>query len=352
MSTSAKRLGVATVAWVSVLVVLLLLPGTISRGNQELLLSLLIWIGVAQAWNLIGGIAGQLSLGHSVFLGAGAYGLAMLVTKAELGWVWALGLAGLLSAALAWLVSYPLLRLSGVYFTIGSSAVALIGLAWMVTWEWTGESRGLNIPLDAVPDRATKFRLIAVLAVFSCVMVYLVLRSTFGLRLMAIRDDEGAAAALGVSARTVKRQAFVLSGLMAGLMGGAVAINQVSIEPNSMFSLKWVVTALVMVIVGGMGTTAGPILGAFVIYYLVDRSLDGQPVLQALLNGVLVIAVIVVAPSGLVGLAKDSWSRALNRVRPPRVEERVAAVPSIQPPRREAPEAARPAEEVGAARLG
>jgi branched-chain amino acid transport system permease protein len=301
-------LGLGLAGWLVVLVALLLLPGQIPRGSQEIVLSLLIWIGIAQSWNLIGGIAGQLSLGHSVFVGAGSYGLAMLVTKAHMGWLGALIVAGVLSAGLAWLVSFPLLRLSGVYFTIGSSAVALMALAWMVTWEWTGESRGLNIPLDAVPDRATKFRMIATLAVLICVVVHLVLSSTFGLRLMAVRDDEGAAAALGVSARRVKRQAFVLSGLTTGLVGAAVAVNQVSIEPNSMFSLKWVVTALVMVIVGGMGTTGGPILGAFVIYYLVDRSLDGQPVLQALLNGVLVIAVIVMAPNGLMGLIRGAWA--------------------------------------------
>jgi branched-chain amino acid transport system permease protein len=316
MTASTRRTVLALAGWLALLVVLLLLPGQIPRGTQEIVLSLLIWVGIAQSWNVIGGIGGQLSLGHSVFVGTGAYGLGMLVARAGLGWFVSLLLAGAMAALLAWVFSFPLLRLSGVYFTIGSSAVALMAIAWMVTWEWTGESRGLNIPLDAVPDRATKFRLIAVLAVISCVVVYLVLRSTFGLRLMAIRDDEGAAAALGVSARRVKRQAFVLSGLLTGLMGGAVALNQVSIEPNSMFSLTWVVTALVMVIVGGIGTTAGPVLGAFVIYYLVDRSLDGQPVLQALLSGVLVIAVIVVAPNGLVGLFRSATAQVMRRRAP------------------------------------
>lgn len=302
-----------------VLGVLVLLPGRIDRGTQELVLSLLIWVGVAQAWNIIGGIGGQLSLGHSVFVGAGGYTLAVLIIKGGIGWPTALLLGGLLAAALAWLISFPLLRLSGVYFTIGSSAVALAAIAWMVTWSWTGESRGLNIPLDAVPGRGPKFQLIACLAVLTCVVAFLVLRSTFGLRLMAVRDDEGAAAALGVSPRRVKRQAFVLSALLTGLMGGAVAINQVSIEPNSMFGLQWVVTALVMVIVGGTGTVAGPIIGAFVIYYVVDRALDGQPVLQALLSGVLVIVVIVLAPSGIIGLLQNGLHAAegLRRKRRP-----------------------------------
>ena len=129
-----------------------------SRGTQEILLNLLIWIAIAQAWNIIGGIGGQLSLGHSVFIGAGGYTVAMSVLKAGTPWPVAVLLGGVICAVLAWLLSYPLLRLSGVYFTIGSAAVALIGLAWMVTWSWTGESRGLYIPLDAVPSRAVVFQ--------------------------------------------------------------------------------------------------------------------------------------------------------------------------------------------------
>lgn len=302
-----RRITVTGLAlWLAALVVLWLVPGNLDRGTQELLLNLLIWVGVAQAWNIIGGVGGQLSLGHSVFIGAGGYTVAMVLLKTDIGWPLALVAGGLLAAGLAWLVAIPMLRLSGVYFTIGTSAVALIALAWMVTWEWTGESRGLTVPLDAVPDREQKFRVTAALAIFACVVVFLLLRSTFGLRLMAVRDDERAASALGVSAQQVKRRAFVLSAFITGLMGGAVSLNQVYVEPNSMFGLTWVVTALVMVIVGGMGTTGGPVIGAFVIYYLVDRSLDGQPVLQAILSGALVVGVIVLAPRGIAGVL-SSW---------------------------------------------
>jgi len=123
---------------------------------------------------------------------------------------------------------------------------------------------------------------------------------------MAVRDPERAAAALGVSTRAVKRQALVLSAVLTGLLGG-------SIEPNSMFGLNWTVTALVMVVVGGMGTVAGPIVGAFVIYYLVDRALDSQPVLQALLSGVLVIVVIELAPNGIVGVLRAGVDALIRR---------------------------------------
>jgi branched-chain amino acid transport system permease protein len=333
MITSWKRTAGGLLFWFAVLAVLLYLPGHITRGVQEIVLSLLIWVGVAQAWNIIGGIGGQLSLGNSVFVGAGGYTVAMLIIKAELGWPVALVLAGVVAAVIAYGLSFPLLRLSGVYFTIGSSAVAIATLAWMVTWDWTGQSQGLNIPLTSVPGRNLKFQVVATLAVLTCVVVFLVLRSTFGLRLMAVRDDESAASALGVSPRHVKQRALVLSAFLTGLMGGAVALNQVSIEPNSMFTLSWVVTALVMVIVGGMGTLWGPIVGAFVIYYLVDRALDGQPVLQALLSGVLIIAVIVLAPGGIMGVLQQCWAwanglrsrKASDAVEPPRTSDEAAS---------------------------
>jgi branched-chain amino acid transport system permease protein len=312
--TGSRRtalLGLAVTA--ALLVVLWSVPGRVDRSTQDLLLNLLIWIGVAQAWNIVGGIGGQLSLGHSVFVGTGGYATAMLLLKTDLGWPVALVGAGLMSAALAWVVAFPLLRLSGVAFTIGSSALALAALAWMVTWTWTGESRGLTVPLDAVPDREAKFRLVAVLAVLTCVVAVLVLRSSFGLRLMAVRDDERAAASLGVPAEVVKRRAFVLSAGLTGLVGAAVTLNQVYIEPNSMFGLTWVVTALVMVVVGGSGTAEGPVIGAFVIYYLVNRSLEDQPMVQAILSGVLVVAVIVLAPRGIAGLLRSgvawAWAR-------------------------------------------
>ena len=326
MIGSTRRTVAGLVMWLVILGVLLALPGHIGRGTQEILLSLLIWIGIAQAWNIIGGIGGQLSLGHSVFVGTGGYTLAMIIIKAGWGWPIAVILGGVMAAFIAWLMSFPLLRLSGVYFTIGSSAVAIAALAWMVTWDWTGESRGLNIPLESVPGRSLKFQLIAFLAVLTCIVTFLVLRSTFGLRLMAVRDDESAAAALGVSPRQVKRQGLVLSAFLTGLMGAAIAINQVSIEPNSMFSLKWVVTALVMVIVGGMGTLWGPVIGAFVIYYLVDRSLQDQPVVQALLSGVLIIVVISLAPQGIEGLIRQGWNAVTGRKRRSAADAEPAAI--------------------------
>lgn len=322
MRTGVLGLGATTLGvtgWLALAGVLMLVPGNVDRGSQELVLNLLIWIGVAQAWNIIGGIAGQMSLGNSVFVGVGGYTVAMLMLEAGSAWPVAVLGGGLLSALIAWLVAFPLLRLSGVYFTIGSSALALIALAWMVTWVWTGESRGLTVPLDAVPDREVKFRVTAALAVLVCLVVFLLLRSRFGLRLMAVRDDEGAAAALGVSARVVKRRAWVLSAFLTGLMGGAVTLNQVYIEPNSMFGLTWVVTALVMVVVGGLGTLWGPVVGAFVVYYLIDRSLEAQPVLQALLSGVLVILVILLAPQGIVGLARQGLTAVWPRRPAPEV---------------------------------
>ena len=317
MIASPRRTWLGLAGWAVLLAVLLLLPGNVPRGTQEILLNLLLWVGIAQAWNLIGGIGGQLSLGHSVFIGTGGYTLAMAVLKADMPWPAALLLGGVLSGALAWLLSFPLLRLSGVYFTIGSSAVALIAQAWMVTWTWTGESRGLTIPLAAVPDRAVAFQVDRgagrprVRGHVRRAALHLRPAVDGGARRRGRRRGAGRVHPRGQAAGAgAQRDPHRPAGRCHRPQPG-VHRAHLDVRPD------WVVTALVMVVVGGMGTVAGPVIGAFVIYYLVDRALESEPVLQALLSGVLVIAVIVVAPDGIVGVLRDRGRRGHRPAGPP-----------------------------------
>lgn len=316
MSWGSSALRGAAV-WIALGVVLILLPAVLGRGTQETLLTLLMWVALSQAWNIVGGISGQMSLGHSVFVGAGGYAAAMLTIEAGSPWWLALVGGAVVAGVLGWVVSFPLLRLSDVYFTIGSAAVALIAMSWMVTWQWTGESRGLNIPFGLLPDTDTVFRLMVLCAVLTSLVAHAVLHSSFGLRLMAVRDDEGAAEALGTNPRRVKRQAFVLSGVLTGLTGGVIAFNQVSINPTNMFSLDWVVMMLVMAIVGGLGTVWGPVLGAVVMFYVLDRALAGQPMVAAVLTGILLIAVISLFPGGLVEVVRRARTAVAKRLPTP-----------------------------------
>jgi branched-chain amino acid transport system permease protein len=292
-----------------------MLVGPFLVGDYGLTLgfTLCIYASMASAWNLIGGYGGQFSLGHGLFVGSGAYTVGVLLVHTQLPVSVDLVLGGLVSSGLAALAGLPLLRLRAAYFSVGSLGVALAGLSWMINWRYTGATGGLYLPTDNLPDALTLYYLALGLLVVTVATIGLLVRSRFGLRLMAVRDDEDAAAELGVNGFTVKLAAFTISAFFTGLAGSLVALQKLSLEPYSAFSMGWAVSMIVMSVVGGLSTLAGPILGAVVIYGLQQALLDFQT-LSTLLVGVLLVVIVCLAPEGLVG-ALTSGMRRLHDLR-------------------------------------
>ena len=307
-----RRIPVAGRSFAGVLVLLvvgLVLHPALGRSDQNVLTTLLLYIGGAAAWNLIGGIAGQFSLAQSAFVGTGAYTAVMVMLK--LGWncYAALGTAAVTGILLALVMGVTLFRLRGAYFTIGSLAFALAALSWMTIWSFTGATQGLSAPIALTPapsDLFTIALLIAVLAVASSVAVF---HSAYGLRLMAIRDDEEVADSLGVAPFATKLGALVLSGALTALVGAAFALQSISIEPFSAFGINWTISFVVMSIVGGLGTVWGPVLGAVIIYYGLTVQLEELPTLGSVVSGVLIIVLITFLPNGLLGGARRLLAR-------------------------------------------
>jgi len=314
-----SALGPSRHVWVAIsallVAALLVAPAIVSRGNQTVLLTLLIFAAMAQAWNLIGGFAGQLSLVHGAFLGIGAYTVALLILKADVPFAPALLLAGLLTASASLITSAALLRLRGVYFAIATLAVALAAQAWMLTWEYAGGSRGLNLPISELPRPLSLYYIALVVVVAASLTAWWLSWSTFGLRVMAVRDDESAARALGVNGTLVKVLVFTISGFFTGLIGGVVAVNQIALVPENLFDLRWVTTMIVMAMIGGAGTVAGPLIGAGIVYYLIEKQFENSPEIAALVGGLFVIVVIRFAPEGVWGLL-DQAPLLLRRWRP------------------------------------
>jgi branched-chain amino acid transport system permease protein len=277
-------------------------PAVVGRGTQTVLLTLLLFASMAQAWNLIGGFAGQLSLVHGALLGAGAYAAGLLILKADLPAGPAILLAGILTAGIALMTSAALLRLRGVYFAIATLAVALAAQAWMLTWEFAGASRGLNLPLSDLPGPLTLYYASLALAIAVSLTAWWLSWSAFGLRVMAVRDDEAAARALGVNGTLVKVIVFTISGFFTGLIGGVVATNQIALVPENLFDLRWVTTMIVMAMIGGTGTVGGPLLGAGIVYYLIEKQFENSPEIAALVGGLFVIIVVRFAPEGVWGI--------------------------------------------------
>lgn len=281
---------------------LAIVPPANGEVADGVIFTVLIYAALGQAWNLIGGLGGQLSLGHSVFVGVGGYMPAMLLTKSGVPLAVIVPASGA-AAALAALVSAPLLfRLRGVYFAVGTLALALAAQAWMVNWEYTGATQGVNIPFDALPSADLLYYLALGLVALSTATTWLVQRSRFGLRLMAVRDAEEAAAGLGVATNRTKIAAYVLSAFLVGMTGALIALNQIIVIPENLFGLDWTIQMIVVTIVGGSGTVAGPLVGAFVIYYLIDQPLEGHASFSVIVTGLLLIAMVRFAPGGLWGL--------------------------------------------------
>jgi branched-chain amino acid transport system permease protein len=312
-----KREDVAGVAILAAAVVaLVLVRDALSPRDVVRAFDLLLLIAMASAWNLVGGFAGLFSVGQSMFVGAGAYATGMLIVRADLPLAVTLSLAGLVAGAIAAVVALPLMRLRAAYFSVASLGIALAAQAWMLNWEWTGASTGLNLPLSAYVDPIDQYLLAVGLAALTVSVVTFVVHTGLGLRTMALRDDELAAAEVGIRRTPITLAVWTISGVLTGLAGALIAIQKASLEPVSAFSITFTLDMIVASVIGGIGTIVGPILGAIVIYVVRQFLQDAQS-WSSVINGILIIVVIRFAPRGLWGVTRDLVRTGRLRLRPP-----------------------------------
>ncbi len=283
----------------------------------DILTTLLAFIALAQAWNILAGYGGQVSLGASAFVGTGAYTAGLLELHAGVGYEVAILGAVLGGGALAAVLAVPLLRLRGDYFSIGTLAAALALQAWALNWSFAGGSTGVNLPAAGIPGPVEIFQLACGIAAVAMICAYLVAHSNFGMRLKAVRDNESAAVGLGVSAYRHRLAALLVSGALSGLTGGLLAMQQISFEPTGMLGIGWTINALLMTIVGGIGTILGPVVGAVAVYYLLTKQLEEYQTLSVVIEGLLLIVIVRFAPRGLWPLLLAGVGRLTRTRRTP-----------------------------------
>lgn len=269
--------------------------------DEEVILTLaiqtFIMATLALSWNILGGFAGQISLGHSAFFGLGA-----LVTRQL--WLGGRGLALSVVIALvmtglaATIVGVPLLRFRDIYFAVGTLALS-VGV-WLTAGNlWPGIS---SLPADALREYGFGGPYFMALgAVGVAVIVSMWLRgSKLGLGMMAVRDDEVAAAATGVNGLVHKLSAFVISAVLAGLAGAAFGFYSVSYYPQFPFSVIWTFDAILVTFVGGVGTVAGPLLGS--VFFVIGRDTLASALqeFQVIVFGALFILVVLWMPGGFL----------------------------------------------------
>lgn len=271
---------------------------------------------LGQAWNILAGFGGQFSFGHALFFGTGAYTVAVLQVQFGFNpWVgFFIGgaMAGLVALAMGFLTFRYGLR--GSYFALVTLAFAEVFRILSNSVSFTGAGEGILIPLDQrasqmqFPDLSGYFWFICALT-FACFLTVWWLRnSRFGARLVAVRDNEEAAAAIGVDAFTVKLKAIVLSAVFSGLAGVFYAQKFLYLEPGIAFGPSVSVESLLVAIIGGIGTLFGPLLGAAVLHAVAEFArhvIGDQPGLSMIIYGGILVLMVMFAPRGLAGIGQS-----------------------------------------------
>jgi len=305
----------ATAAWLGLLSALVLLPltaGAAEGGSYATVLLADIFVAAlfASSLHFILGPGGMHSFGHAAYFGLGAYGAALLVRTLDLPMEAALLLGPLAAAAGALLYGWFCVRLSGVYLTMLTLAFAQI--SWAIVFQWddfTGGSNGLTGVWP--PEWASQGPVFYWLALGICALgIYLLRRLLFsplGYALRASRDSALRADAIGIDVRRVQWTAFVIAGLFAGLAGALFAFSKGGVAPDAM-SVTKSVDALVMVLLGGVQTLAGPLVGAAAFTWLHDTVARNTEYWRALMGATMLILVLL-APQGIAGYAQWLWSR-------------------------------------------
>jgi len=304
---------------------LALIPfGVASNTLLNFLVFTLIIAIAAQGWNVLGGYGGQISFGHSAFFGTGAYATAILQVHAGVNAWLAFGL-GILAGALVGLAIGALsfrAGLRGSYFALITLAFAEVFRIVANTIPLTGAATGILIKLDARPvnfqfhSRAAFFWIGLVIMLVALIATRALERSRFGAFLVALRENEDAAKALGVDTLRVKLGAITLSAAITGAAGCLYAQYFLYLDPTIAYGVWISVEALLAPIVGGLGTAFGPLIGALTLHGLGNLTslLVGRvPGIDLVVYGILLVLVIAFAPTGLVGLAHRVRDRMRQR---------------------------------------
>lgn len=288
------------------LLFLLLATLPVWGSDYMLLLGLLfcLYSSLSQMWNLLTGYSGLLSLGQQAFIGFGGYTMAVTTSYYDVNiWISILT-GGVFSVLLALCMSLFIFRMSGIFFAIGTWIFAEILLLWFSNWEYVKYGTGLFIKPPNPPSMEMIYYVSLLMGVSSLAAVYLILRSKIGLGLMAMRDNELVSESMGVEVFRSKLFCFLVAAFFTGTTAGVLYVFQIFIQPYKAFAMDWTVALVFIVIIGGIGTIEGPIVGTF-IYILLNQYLSEYGHISLLLLGGIAIVIILVAPRGIMGTLQE-----------------------------------------------
>jgi branched-chain amino acid transport system permease protein len=311
--SASARFGIGFV--VCLAAVLASAPLWATTDALRLMTDIFLYVGLACLWNFLAGYAGLVSVGQQAFVGLGGYGLFALTAKAGLPPLFCIPIMGAVAAVLSIPIAGLLFRLRGAYFAIGSWVIAEVFHLVADRITPLGGGAGMSLPARVAQSiaRVPHDRFVALywttLALLAVVLlgIFVMLRSRLGLALMAIRDNEIAARSSGVSVGRMKLLVYVATASATAMIGALIFLQKLRISPDAAFSVNdWTAIVIFMVVIGGLGSFEGPIVGALV-YFLLRETLANLGPIYLIVLGAIAVLVMLVAPRGLWGLLRSRW---------------------------------------------
>jgi branched-chain amino acid transport system permease protein len=305
MKVTMPRLRGVLIPLIVVIVVLALFP-VIGVSRIWLLYAFLffIYLSMANMWNLLAGYSGLISLCPAAFIGLAGYTLAI---GTWFGFPWYLGIiaGGVVAAVFAALVSFPVFRLKGIYFAIGTLVLPEVLRYVFTIWAPIGEpvyGGGAGYTVKGIADVSggQVYWLALAIGVLSIFLMRYILRSKLGSGLAAIRDNDNTAASCGINVFNLKLYSFVISAFVTGIAGAIFYLYQGYIEPVSAFSVRWLVIIMLATVLGGEGTEEGPVVGTIIVvvlYFLLARYAE----ISLIIQGAILVGIMLLAPQGIMG---------------------------------------------------
>jgi len=301
------------------LIVLIVAPWWAGRADLRLMGEIFLYLALASLWNLMAGYAGLVSVGQQAYVGFGGYMLFALTIFAGFSPVVAIVGAGVLGALISVPVALLIFRLRGAYFAIGTWVIAEVFRLSFAQISALGGGSGSSLPVKIVRSmadgraarEALSYWLALGLAVCVIAVIYLFLRSRQGLALTAIRDNELAASSLGIDIWRTKFVVYLVTSALTAMVGALIYLQKLRISPDAAFSVNdWTAFVIFIVVIGGIGTIEGPIIGTLIFFALRETLADLGAVYLMVL-GVVAILVMLRAPKGVWGLIRARFGLEL-----------------------------------------
>jgi branched-chain amino acid transport system permease protein len=324
-STAARRLTPGLLAAVVLLAAALALPLFVhSPSHQNLAILILMAAQLGVSWNIIGGYAGQVSLGQAAFYGIGAYTSSILFVNFGVNpWLGILA-GGLLAVLVSLVIGWPCFRLKGHYFAMATIAVAEIIQILFTNWEFAGAAVGITVPLEhegwdvlVFAAKEPYYYLALGLLALTLLANFAIEKSYIGYYFRAIKDEPDAARSLGIGLGRYKQLAFAVSSFFTAMGGSLYAQKELYIDPTSVLGTGLSIKMALAAILGGIGTLTGPLVGATVLTAIEEgsRTLFGGSGrgTDLIIYAAIIIGIAVYYPNGVLGFVKSALARRAAR---------------------------------------